>query len=1331
MKVKTRRGPGLTGSQKNYGLVTGSIWNYEDKPTSNNVGTTLSPVPRDEATIEAERGETVIGDLDNDGMVEHAKIGGKRHSHGGTPLNVPDGSFVFSDYRGLLIKNGDVLKNIFGMSSGKAVTPAKVAQRYEINKFKNMLNDPFIDPIDRKTAQLMIDNNMRKLGQLALIQEGMKGFPDGIPAIAMPLMGSDMGQQGPQQQMMKKGGVVKYKKGGLSRYQGTEQSEVQGEDPQVPMRTLPPSKNPEVFTPNPNSLNYIGTDPDVGPLYEHKSDKSRWFIDPEGNWSILARDVEVKPPTYQDYNFDGVIDDEDLAIQNSSAASIAMQGDPSYDPMNQDIVYQTPEYKVEGTPSYYLNNALDIVQHPGSYLGYLMTPGEKRRFGAYLKDNTNPINDVLDLYAAGETGLYPFFGAMGAQMGMQDRQNSEAIGRPSTVQSFINEVSGDNEPVLSNEYLRKKLSEQGYDVSDIGVKNKTGLTLNAKPQVNEAGFGDIASTIFGWNQPSKFFMGQDWAEEHPGISGAIDTPFNIAKYALMARGLNRSLARGRGYKINGENLPFEYTAGKPYYNMGIFKNKKGLFNAGRPYLERQLAARQAGKFSLFPGINITDKVLQKYPGLYESATVDGSIPGLTSAIDEFGSGFNLPGEFAQRTGRTKLLYGVGDDALVNASSKLRPQVTAGKGFFENPELYNMPYKDYWTAKNLFKRGFQKYKYPLAWTGAIAGTSGLGAGLYSYNSKDVIPNKEINKQQKKQTTTLTGATDYQKNKMNDWLKSQGIDLNKFDKLSDADKEKWYVAYKKATIPASDSAFFTFDNSADDVAVDNTNGTTTSIVEKKKKEENTDENKKEEEKKETKAVKVKLPEKKKEYEDLGSSNKDTSGTYLRIHSAKKKKLGGALDRYDGVNKSQVYTGANTTIDRPESAIPADWSGLSSYDILYAPEGQTGSLPGQAYDETLGYYTATRDGKVQKIDLSDFYNRQSNILGNYDGGIEGWKTGALSRDEATRKKAVGWFQREYDKWRESIGLPKYFFGQQGSNAYGYDDLLGQYTSAAPGIVLKPRKEEKKVEEKKEDPKQEDPNIPAPNWQKAQRRRLPDPRYADILGEIGSTLQQIKRYPSVYAPVGNAPMETIYERFNPQTLMGAYTTALQNAGTGPDSGRAVDNIAGKVMEGVAQGQQQVEEQINNPRFMNMLAQNQQAKLRADAYNAAENVRYVDDVASKWQDYLANYNKKLANISEKAATTAENRYKLGLLQAMYPYANLNFDEFTTANPTLASITDDPMTSTTSGTFNSRVQELTKYYKDEMNYSKTEAAKAALEHAKAELAYNKMYSGTATSPFSV
>jgi hypothetical protein len=218
MKVKVRKSRGVTGNQKNYGLITGSIWNYEDKPTSNNVGTTLSPVDRDEANIEAERGETVVGDLDNDGNVEHAKIGGKRHVEGGTPLNVPDGSFIFSDTRDLKIKNKDLLKDVFNMNyKSGGVTPAKVASRYELNKFQEILNDPWADPMDKKTAQLMIDNNMKKLGQLALVQEGMKGFPDGVPDIAKPLFASDLGQSQPsnsQAPQAKYGGLPKHQKKG-------------------------------------------------------------------------------------------------------------------------------------------------------------------------------------------------------------------------------------------------------------------------------------------------------------------------------------------------------------------------------------------------------------------------------------------------------------------------------------------------------------------------------------------------------------------------------------------------------------------------------------------------------------------------------------------------------------------------------------------------------------------------------------------------------------------------------------------------------------------------------------------------------------------------------------------------------------------------------------------------------------------------------------------------------------------------------------------------------------------------------------------------------------
>lgn len=217
MKVKVNRvRGGSMGDQRNYGLVTGSIWNYENKPDTNRVSDVLSPVPRDEANIEAERNETIVGDLDNDGTVEHAIVGGKRHFQGGTPLNVPDGSFVFSDYNRLKIRNKDLLKGVFNYTSSNGATPAQVAKRYELNKYKEILNDPESDALDRKTAQLMLDNNMRKLGQLALVQEGMKGFPDGIPDIALPLLGTDLAQTMPSQQppMMKKGGLVKHQSKG-------------------------------------------------------------------------------------------------------------------------------------------------------------------------------------------------------------------------------------------------------------------------------------------------------------------------------------------------------------------------------------------------------------------------------------------------------------------------------------------------------------------------------------------------------------------------------------------------------------------------------------------------------------------------------------------------------------------------------------------------------------------------------------------------------------------------------------------------------------------------------------------------------------------------------------------------------------------------------------------------------------------------------------------------------------------------------------------------------------------------------------------------------------
>ena len=201
MKIRITGGPKQMayGGQSGYGFDLGQRNTYSAMSQNpyEESSRTLGPVDREDANIEAEKGETVYGDLNNDGHNEHMIIGGKRHTQGGTPLNVPEGSFIFSDTKKMKIKDPEVL-SYFGLKPRKdGYTPAEIAKRYDINKYKAILQDPLADAIRKRTAQLMMESYEKKLGYLALIQESMKGFPQGIPKIAEEVMGG--GQQGGQQ----------------------------------------------------------------------------------------------------------------------------------------------------------------------------------------------------------------------------------------------------------------------------------------------------------------------------------------------------------------------------------------------------------------------------------------------------------------------------------------------------------------------------------------------------------------------------------------------------------------------------------------------------------------------------------------------------------------------------------------------------------------------------------------------------------------------------------------------------------------------------------------------------------------------------------------------------------------------------------------------------------------------------------------------------------------------------------------------------------------------------------------------------------------------------
>lgn len=207
------------GGQLGYGFDLGGRRVYTDMPESmsDSVSNTLGPVPEEMATIEAEKGETILSDVDGDGMKEHMKIGGKRHSEGGTPLAADPGDFVFSDTKKMKIKSPQLLA-LFGKGAkAGGYTPAQIAKQYDINKYKAILQDPNSDSISKRTAEMMISNYEKKLGMLSLVQEAKKGFPSGIPSVAESVLPE--AKYGGYLEQYQDAGPVKVKRAEIGNYE--------------------------------------------------------------------------------------------------------------------------------------------------------------------------------------------------------------------------------------------------------------------------------------------------------------------------------------------------------------------------------------------------------------------------------------------------------------------------------------------------------------------------------------------------------------------------------------------------------------------------------------------------------------------------------------------------------------------------------------------------------------------------------------------------------------------------------------------------------------------------------------------------------------------------------------------------------------------------------------------------------------------------------------------------------------------------------------------------------------------------------------------------------
>lgn len=228
-----------------------------------NMKSTLQPVPRELSDIEAEQGEQVVADFDQDGMPESMGVGGKRHSEGGTPLAVPDGAFVYSDTKKLRVKDPMVLK-VFG--GGKPKTPAELAKKYPLNEYKSMMDNPDTDPLTRSTAERMYANNTKKLEQVKMVQEAMKQDM-GIPASP----GQPAYAYGGQKRRMNPDGSIDHMVAGPTAAKGRRRVQITSIPQNNPFRFDQDSNQTQVpsipgITPTPGNMQQGLQEPTLGTL---------------------------------------------------------------------------------------------------------------------------------------------------------------------------------------------------------------------------------------------------------------------------------------------------------------------------------------------------------------------------------------------------------------------------------------------------------------------------------------------------------------------------------------------------------------------------------------------------------------------------------------------------------------------------------------------------------------------------------------------------------------------------------------------------------------------------------------------------------------------------------------------------------------------------------------------------------------------------------------------------------------------------------------------------------------------------------------------------------
>lgn len=199
--------PNLVFNASTIGIINSNHLGTNDEQIAQSIG----PVDREDANIEAEKGEVLVKP-DLSGMY---RVKGKTHAEGGTPIATPQGSFIFSNDKKLAFndKEKELFQFKMGGDTKKGNTPAKVLLREvnpkEFNRLQAIIADDKQDSISKTSAAIMLQKMQQKMGQVALLQEAKKSFKNGVPDFAaMPQGDADSEQEVNENQYMAYGGYT-------------------------------------------------------------------------------------------------------------------------------------------------------------------------------------------------------------------------------------------------------------------------------------------------------------------------------------------------------------------------------------------------------------------------------------------------------------------------------------------------------------------------------------------------------------------------------------------------------------------------------------------------------------------------------------------------------------------------------------------------------------------------------------------------------------------------------------------------------------------------------------------------------------------------------------------------------------------------------------------------------------------------------------------------------------------------------------------------------------------------------------------------------------------